>query len=645
MAKGDASKFRKSIKGRMTKKEQGKYQQMLTWETPGFAEAKRKLMAKMAKARAPAMEMSLTTAQQRELEANDQNVRGGYQPVRSEFKKEVRGVELSKFVPKYEKSVPKPIEEIDPTDINVKRDAKAFGTFKPEFIAQTSQGISNEVGLAPDLVITEGDDNFMGTTGGEAWVYDDVMGMNRHPNPLIGKLLNEQNIIGKTIDRGNAPMSAPRSWEGTKKGGMSRKQDFKKMEKQKTTNSLQKVLSVRGRVGKTEEELQQFEPHPQRHPNYGGRNKAERQFPNIPILKSGEHMGNMGYTKDPKHELLADLRIKQGAFSRGECGANDSTCSEFYLLKDPSYEKITTHFRGNTPKYVADTYTLGKKDAIQNRAPNTTGDITEAVGREVIADYEGRRGKTPLENFYNKPHMIRERQIAKPSELDYSGSGRETMTLGNEPISYPVVSDEKKFIKRGKQLGGRIEGMQDTTPQPSVELDIKRSFGGKGGRTLGTNELEVKEGMSYGKANLDYGVKDPRRYTQEGVKPIKELNLGSLRRLARNKGIPVREKKVDEFDPDLLKKPALRGKMVKGLPVDANYSDSTPLIEDDPKQSKAKKYGVLSRNIATMANNSLFIRRADPASFGGDSGGETSDDGMEDGEDSTFLRDYAGGGY
>ena len=85
--------------------------------------------------------------------------------------------------------------------------------------------------------------------------------------------------------------------------------------------------------------------------------------------------------------------------------------------------------------------------------------------------------------------------------------------------------------------------------------------------------------------------------------------------------------------------------MVKGLPVDANYSDSTPLIEDDPKQSKAKKYGVLSRNIATMANNSLFIRRADPASFGGDSGGETSDDGMEDGEDSTFLRDYAGGGY
>lgn len=51
MVKGDATKYRKSIGGRMNDKQKKHYAMLLTRETKGYAEAKAKLEARKKKGR------------------------------------------------------------------------------------------------------------------------------------------------------------------------------------------------------------------------------------------------------------------------------------------------------------------------------------------------------------------------------------------------------------------------------------------------------------------------------------------------------------------------------------------------------------------------------------------------------------------
>lgn len=569
MVKGDADKYRKSLRGKMPfrmvnhkgkmvkqyymdKKQKAQYHTLLARETKGYAEAKAKLEARKARGdfKRPSIKVEDTDTNtyevysgvkhRAEVEAKKKpprrTLRGADQNPTTHYGKEIR---RPKFVPEVRsvdlgvsmaKAKGKPVD-IDPTKIDVAKDAKKFGKFKPEFIhrisdtgladLERSQAPQDSGYFAPQLVQYP-----TTTTGGEYIFKRGASGRLEHPamrndKPVFGGVgkatplhyapfdkpkdgvefsgirnyaLDEESIVGQTIDRGNNPQSKPRSWEGTKAGGYSKREKHKEA----TPMSLERRLKkgAIGTIGKADEELRKSQAHPQQKPF---EEPKAREFPNVPILKSVKYVaGDMGYKKDPKHAQLADLRIKQGAFSRGECGdsVGDQTCSEFYIL---------------------------------NQRP------TE-ISRETIADYEGRRGKTPIENFYNKAGS---RSVAKPSELDY------------------------KMERRGETITHK--------PPTNIELDIVRRYGGKGGRTLGTNELAVKEGMSY-----DYDKSRPRHRKEQpaGMKPVKDLSVKDLRRLAQNRGIPTtsREEKSKEYEPAKLSKKQVQKKMVRGLPVDMSYN-------------------------------------------------------------------------
>lgn len=553
MVKGDATKYRKSIGGRMNDKQKKHYAMLLTRETKGYAEAKAKLEARKKRGdfKRPSIRVEDTDTNtyevysgvkhRAEVEAKKKpaprRLRGADQNPTTHYGKEIR---RPKFVPEVRsvdlgvsmaKPKGKPVD-IDPRKIDVKKDAKKFGKFKPELIhrisdtgladLERSQAPQDSGYFAPQLVQYP-----TTTTGGEAVFQDiDGSGILRHPamrgdKPVFGGVgvatplnyapfdkpkdgrefsgirnyaLDEESIVGQTIDRGNLPMSKPRSWEGTKGGGYSRKEAYKAGAPMSLERRLKK--GAIGTIGKADEELRKSQAHPQQKPF---KEPKAREFPNVPILKTAEYVaGKLGYKKDPEHAKLADLRIKQGAFSRGECGdsVGDQTCSEFYLL---------------------------------NQRP------TE-ISRETLSNYEGRRGKTPIENFYNKAGS---RSVAKPSELDY------------------------KMERRGETITHK--------PPTNIELDIVRRYGGKGGRTLGTNELAVKEGMSY-----DYDKSRPRHRKEQpaGMKPVKDLSVKDLRRLAVGKGIPTtsREEKSKEYEPAKLSKKQVQKKMVRGLPVDMSYN-------------------------------------------------------------------------
>ena len=476
----------------MNEKEKKHYAMLLTRETKGYAGAK----AELEKRKARGDFKPKPKPKPRTLRGSDQNptTHYGKETKRPTFKPEVRSVDLGVSMAKPKG---KPVD-IDPTKIDVAKDAKKFGKFKPELIhrisdtglgdLERSQAPQDSGYFAPQLVQYP-----TTTTGGEAIFQRGASGRLEHPSILRNRL-NEESIVGQTIDRGNNPQSKPRSWEGTKAGGYSKREKHKEA----TPMSLERRMKkgAIGTIGKADEELRKSQAHPQQKPF---EEPKAREYANVPILKSVKYVaGDMGYKKDPEHAILADLRIKQGAFSRGECGdsVGDQTCSEFYIL---------------------------------NQRP------TE-ISRETMASYQGRRGNTPIENFYNKAGS---RSVAKPSELDY------------------------KMERRGETITHK--------PPTNIELDIVRQYGGKGGRTLGTNELAVKEGMSY-----DYDKSRPRHRKEQpaGMKSVKDLSVKDLRRLAQNRGIPTtsREEKSKEYDPAKLSKKQVQKKMVRGLPVDMSYN-------------------------------------------------------------------------
>ena len=519
MVKGDAMKFRKGIKGKMDKKQEAHYKTLLTREGKGYAEAKAKLEAR--KARGDFKPKPTKKDKHRRGEDQEPTTHYGKETKRPTHKVEKRSAPLIPNYEDYTASTPTP-EGFDPTKINVKKDKKVFANFRPEHMTRIADSGLRDTERSQDHT----DTGYMGhnlvqypttTTGGEA-IFQDRGGRLEHPS-MLGGLLNEETIIGQTLDRGDYPETKPISWEGTKAGGYSRKQGSSKTTPMTLERRMKK--GAMGSIGKTDEELRKSQAHPRQKPHT---EPKAREYPNVPIFKSAEYMsGNMGYKKNRFHTQLADLRIKQGAFSRGECGGASNTCSEFYILE----------------------------------AHERTSDITR---------------QSPM---FRREH----KGIAKPSQLDY------------------------KMDRIGETLAGQKKSATN------IELDIVRQYGGKGGRTLGTNELAVNEGMSY---SFDKGRPRHRKERQEGIIPVDKMKVKDLRRLAQNRGVPttIREEASREYEPTKFKAPELRAKLKGGLPVDMAYNyygqagvggDSSKGVEDVEEKAERLRTKGFSKSGTLLA--------------------------------------------
>ena len=273
----------------------------------------------------------------------------GLEVKRPKMKKERRSVALTRNAPKLGAPKMKTLAEVDPTKINVKKDAKAFGKFRPEFIHRTIDS-----GLADmERLTTEGDSGYFGvnfvqdpttTTGGEA-IFVERGGRLEHPNPMIGRLLNEDSIVGQTINRGDNPQSKPRSWEGTKAGGYSKKESLAKPKPMTLEKRIAKGKV--GTIGKTDEEVRQSQAHPQQKPAL---EPKERVYANVPILKSVNYVaGKMGYGDNLGREDLIRRRdevSKMRIANRGTRGCEENnTCSEFYILAPQAINERREIFR------------------------------------------------------------------------------------------------------------------------------------------------------------------------------------------------------------------------------------------------------------------------------------------------------------
>lgn len=607
MVKGDAIRYRKGIKGKMTKQQETQYRTLLARETKGYAEALAKLKAR--KARGDFKPKSKVAPKRR---GHDQNPKTneGKEIKKPKFKPEVRSVALKRNAPKLkDTSSSTDAEErykkaLDPTKINVKRDAKAFGKFKPEFIHTIADSGLTDMERSQDTT----DSGYFGhnlvqyptTTTGDEAIFVERDGVLQHPamktspmdrydpinrelgdyggnsgilasaqrvaEPVFGMRkdkegrdydgrVNENTIVGRTIDRGDNPMSKPRSWEGTKAGGYSKKETLKPKPPMTLEKRLTKAdLITIGKKGKTEEELEQHLQHPQRKP------KAElkpRTFPNIPILKSVNYIaGKMEYGND---ERRTNLRFKEGlriGATSGKRGCEASnTCSEFYLLNErPKLREEPTPNMGyrSAPAYDSsdDEGTTAQFADYHNPNPTFnpqryTTDVNEAIDPLTIANYEGRKG-ADVSTFF----ALERKGVSKPSELDYQ-------------MGLPMVSTKQTGLVESK---GK-----------NVELGITSNYGGN---VKGVNELQVKEGMSY---EFDKSRPKGQKERPTGMKPISKLKDKDLRRLAQNRGIPTttREKKSKDYDPAKLSRNQLRAKMNMGLPVDMSYDfyGSAPTIQ------------------------------------------------------------------
>lgn len=169
---------------------------------------------------------------------------------RPKYKKEIRTHKIAVVNPETNESYPttEPKDDLDLTKFR-KGD---FKTFNPRHIAHSSVGMGD---MERDR--DETDDQYLGhnlvqypttTTGGEGWV--ERNGRLEHSNPLIGSgigmsskgtPLNEETIVGQTLDKGDDPRVKPRTWEGKDRMGMSKVDKLK--EKPKT---LAKVLKKYG---------------------------------------------------------------------------------------------------------------------------------------------------------------------------------------------------------------------------------------------------------------------------------------------------------------------------------------------------------------------------------------------------------------
>ena len=604
---------------------------------------------------------------------------------RPKHKPSVRSVALTKNMPKYKGlnySSPDIEARImraeDPTDINVKKDAKAFGKFKPEFIHRLSDSGLGDMERSLD----EGDSGYFGvnfvqdptTTTGDEYIFQDIDGSGklRHPamrtmpmdkyedfkpelgeyggntgymgdthygiprkavkqQPVFGgdsgpptKLhyikgtskptgraqqrdytgvrsyaLDEDSIVGQTIDRGNDPQSKPRSWEGTKSGGYSRKEAFKKATPMTLERRLRKANA--GTIGKTAEEMLGHEPAPQKK-----RTEVKpREFPNVPILKSVNYVaGHMKYGDflgredvEKRREEVAKMKIANRG-SRG-CDADGNNCSEFYLLKDREIYKPTEMTLGKVGNRIQveggiGTYQSAPAYDSDDDAPTPkttyTDDITRVVDPITIAQFEGRKGAN-IDTFFH-PHNVKYAKgehmprtdvkqplagVLKPSEIDYG-------------IGLPMISTKQT---------GRIQSKGDTQ-----ELDITKAYGGV---KSGVNELGITEGMKYKFDKTEH--RKGRKEQRLGMKPIDKLKDKDLVRLAKSRGIPTtsREKKqvklkaelftdakarsyFEGYAPAQLSREQLLRKLRSGLPTDMSYnklSGATPTTMSEVVASMA----------------------------------------------------------
>lgn len=261
-----------------------------------------------------------------------------------------------------------------------------------------------------------------------------------------------------------------------------------------------------------------------------------------------------------REKEVAKIRIA----NRGTRGCEENnTCSEFYILNDrPTYKEpeMTLGKLGNriqveggigtyqsAPAYDSD-------DDTPTTKPNYTSDINEAIDPLTMANYQGRRGKTPLENFYN------------PHEVKYASSADMKHGIRRTDVKQPV-----KGVSKPSEINYELDRLGESL-RPSktalTEIGITKSYGGV---VSGVNELEVKEGMSY---SFDKTRPRHRKERQEGMKPVSKLSDKDRIRLMKTKGIPTttREKKSKDYEPAPLSRLQQLRKLKGGLPVDMSYN-------------------------------------------------------------------------
>ncbi len=454
MVKGDAMRYAKSIKGKMTKAQSAKYGQLLFRESKGYdkamAEAKKKLerIRERMKKATPKLTiedtdsntyMTYDDAKRLELrevggkktkriltDAGIEHIKPkGKEIARPKYVKEQRSVKGVRK-PLVEPVKPKPLPKgFDPTDFKkIRKDLKKDKTpfFKPEFIEQTTYGM----GLGDDQLLEI--DMPTTTTGGEGWVMDEGRDEYHFPrqrfneefarthnamlerqrsksNPLVEPRLDlqltESSVVGKTINRGDEPISKPVSWEGTTGRGLSRKQK----QPPPKVNTLEKTLRKGGYLK-----------------DAGGGD--------VKVNLAGQEIIKGAYSRaqQPRYEYddeFADLRLQTQASTRGECGDGTKTCSEFYVMVENSAPE--------------DMWNMGK------------GDWGESKQR--ILGKGGEISEEQVDRYMNRPDSKARfraekgrKKIKKPSELDY----KQALDMDRQLL----MRDDLKITElKGKDLG------------------------------------------------------------------------------------------------------------------------------------------------------------------------------------------------
>ena len=376
---------------------------------------------------------------------------------RPKQKKEIREHSLRQINPETNEPYPRqpPIskEEMDALDLT-KFARGHFKTFNPRHIHHARVGMGDT-----ERSLGEKDDQYFGhnlvqypttTTGGEAWVRRG--GRLEHSNPMIGQLLNEETIVGETIDRGDDPISKPRTWEGKDRMGMSRPDKLREK-----PNTLTKMLKKKP-VGRSV--LMDADAIAKVGTDITYENKV------IPTLK-GEAMLETAYStrQQPsyKYDPKSSLKISNVFRGFADDAVMENTRSEFYFYNEEGKKEYRA--LGEEPQpgdilptiYATDSYREGAID-------------TGMGGRELGA-YLSAPPYDELEKPEAKPRLPQ-------AEID----------------AYTTRPDSKLRLRSHYGESGMSE------------IKSVKQAGGKEGRIV------VNKSTIQGSDRLPYGMKEPRTY-------------------------------------------------------------------------------------------------------------------------------------
>ena len=499
---------------------------------------------------------------------------------------EVRSVPLNRLNPETDApydTTPVSLEDAKALDLT-KFSRGHFKTFNPRHIHHTSVGMGDR-----ERFDEVGDDRYYGenlvqypttTTGGEGYVrrgitsslsegYENVdypgeQTRLEHSNPMIGKLLNEDTILGETLDIGK-DASKPITWEGTDRYGMSRGEKSKKSKQ----TLAKKIGKIRDPITDLRDDLGEESTYTD--PKTGEtftfkvptNLPIKAKLPNKPI-KQGAYSIRIKDTKP----TLKELQIRECNRDPDLC-VMDNTKSEFFYFNEEGEKEYRD---------------LGEElepgDIIPSKYKTTAyrdGAIDKGMGGRELGTYLGAPAYDTDEEVEEKPEMPQERIDAYLNRPDSKGrffkeTDRKTTTIqgsGELPYGYrepktygdlegksvkiPKQKDEPlHFIVKGKEFEMGFKGAERTNreeveeivgeqKQRTKELGVVRRT--RGGGKEGVSELGMTEGIKYD-YNWDASDRQPVRGSLSDKKLFKDKDL---RQYAQTKGIAI---EAPEFNPD-----------------------------------------------------------------------------------------------